>query len=177
LGERIARRQNNKYTIGVGTTDFQGVVVGASLGGTFAGVAAITADELYDVQHSVDPAYRKSPKCAWMFNDTTFKLVRKLKDSQNRYLFEPALTAGAPDMLLGKPIAINPDVASPATGLKTVVFGDFSKFIIRDVRNLVIRRLNERYADADQVGFIGWYRGDSLLVSASAVALVYWKQA
>jgi HK97 family phage major capsid protein len=177
LGERIGRRQNSKYTTGSGSSDFTGVTIAASLGGTFAGVAAITADELFDVFHSVDPAYRNSPKCAWEINDTTFKAIRKLKDSQNRYLFEASITVGAPDMLLGKPIVINQDMPAMTTGLRSVVFGDHSKFIIRDVRNIIVRRLNERYAEADQVGFIAWYRGDSKLVTASTKALVYWKQA
>jgi HK97 family phage major capsid protein len=107
------------------------------------------------------------------------KAVRKLKDSQNRYLFEPSLTAGAPGTILGKPYVINQDMSNTfTTGQKLIMYGDWSKFVIRDVRDLIIRRLNERYADADQVGYIGFYRGDSNLVAVSGTkALTYYKLA
>jgi HK97 family phage major capsid protein len=177
VGERLGRRQSVKHTTGAGTTTFEGITIGASLGGTFAGVAAITADELFDVEASVDPAYREDPSCGWMFNDTVRKLIRKLKDSQNRYLFEPNITKGAPDTLLGYPINLNQQMPAPTTGLRSVVFGAMNRMIVRDVRGVVIKRLNELYAESDQVGFIGWYRGDSKVVIANAKTLVYWKQA
>jgi predicted phage gp36 major capsid-like protein len=177
LGERLGRRQNAKYTTGSGSSDYQGCVVSATLGVTAAGTAAITADELINLQHSVDPAYRANPKAAFMMNDDTIKFIRKLKDSNGRYLLDYTTLPGQPTTLLGKPLITNQDMATLATGNKTVLFGDFNKFIIRDVRNIVLRRLNERYADADQTGFIAWYRGDSRLVSASTKALRYLVQA
>lgn len=177
LGERLGRRQNSKYTIGSGASDFQGCVVAATLGVTAAAVAAITADELINLQHSVDPAYRSNPKAAFMMNDDTIKFIRKLKDTNGRYLLDYTTLPGQPTTLLGKPLITNQDMATLATTNKTVLFGDFNKFIIRDVRNIVLRRLNERYAEADQTGFIAWYRGDSRLVSASTKALRYLAQA
>lgn len=176
-GERLGRRQNAKYTTGSGSSDFQGCVVAATLGVTAAGTAVITADELINLQHSIDPAYRANPKAAFMMNDDTIKFIRKLKDSNGRYLLDYTTLPGQPTTLLGKPLITNQDMALLATGNKTVLFGDFNKFIIRDVRNIVLRRLNERYADADQTGFIAWYRGDSRLVSASTKALRYLVQA
>jgi HK97 family phage major capsid protein len=172
LGERIGRRQNNKYTVGSGSSTFQGAVVGASAGITFALATAIAADEIFDLFHSTDPAYRTSPKFAWMLNDSTLKALRKLKDSQGHYLWQASLQEASPDTLLNKPVVINQDMASIATTNKSMLVGDFSKFIIRDVRGIVVRRLNELFAQADQVGFLAWYRGDSRVVSASAKALV-----
>jgi HK97 family phage major capsid protein len=178
MGERLGRRRSLKYTTGVGTTDFTGVVVGASDSGlTFAGVAAITTDELITLQHKVDKAYRNNPGCIWQMNDDTVRYVRQLKDGQSRYILDPALQADGIDKLLGKPLISNNDMATLATGNKTVVFGDHGKFAIRNVRNIIVRRLDERFADADQVGFVAWYRGDSQVVSASTKALVYAKQA
>lgn len=177
LGERIGRRQNNKYTLGSGVSTYQGCVVAASLGKTAAAVAAITMDELIDLQHSVDPGYRNNPKSAFMMNDDTIRAIRKLKDGNGRYILDISTVPNQPSTLLGKPLITNQDMALLATGNKTVLFGDFNKFIIRDVRNIVLRRLNERFADADQTAFIAWYRGDSRLVSASTKALKYLVQA
>jgi hypothetical protein len=117
-------------------------------------VAAITTDELIALQHKVDKAYRSNPKCGWAMNDDTVRYVRQLKDGQGRYILDPALQADGFDKILGKPVAVANDMATLATGNKTVVFGDFSKFIIRNVRNVVVRRMDEKYADADQVGFV-----------------------
>jgi HK97 family phage major capsid protein len=182
LGIRIGRRKNNKYTLGAGSTTFTGAVTALTTNGTVvtaASATAIAADELFDIQHKVDPAYRNNPKVAWVMHDDVLKAVRKLKDSQNRYLFEPSLTAGAPGTILGKPYVINQDMSNTfTTGQKLIMYGDWSKFVIRDVRDLIIRRLNERYADADQVGYIGFYRGDSNLVAVSGTkALTYYKLA
>jgi HK97 family phage major capsid protein len=177
LGERIGRRKNTKQTTGSGSSTFQGFVIGASLGVTAASATAIAADELFDLFHSVDPAYRQNPKVCWQMNDAVIKAVRKLKDSQGRYLWEASIQAGVPDQLMNKPVVANNDMDTIATTKKTIVFGDFSKFVVRNVRNLVIRRLSERYAEADQTAFIAWYRGDSRVVSASTKALTYLQQA
>lgn len=177
LGERLGRRRNTKYTVGVGTTDFQGFVTGASLALTFAGTAAITSDELIAIQHKVDPAYRQGPKVGWQMNDDTMRYIRQLKDNNGRYLLDYSTIPGQFSTLLGFPCIPNNDMATLATGNKTVVFGNFNKFVVRNVRGIVVRRLDERFADADQVAFLAWYRGDSQVISASSKALVYAKQA
>jgi HK97 family phage major capsid protein len=177
IGERLGRRQNTKFTTGSGVSTFQGCVIGASLGVTAASATAIAADELFDLFHKIDPSYRASKKCAWMMNDAIVKVIRKLKDSQNRYLWEASLQAGGPDTLMGKPVIMNQDMAAAVTtGQKTIMFGDFGKFVIRDVRSVAVRRLNERFAELDQVAFIAFYRGDSRLISASTKALSYLQQ-
>ena len=170
FGERLGRKGNSILTIGTGSAQPQGVVVGSSLGKTAAGAAAITSDELIDLQHSVDPAYRMSPKCRWMFNDSTFAVIRKLKDGQNNYLWQMgSVIGGAPPTLLDKPFSVNQAMANVATAQKSVLFGDFSRFIVRRVGQFQTVRLNERYMDALQVGFIGFMRLDGRLLNSAAV--------
>ena len=103
----------------------------ATLGKTTAAVAAVTADELIDFYHSVDPAYRASPKARMMFNDSTLQAIRKLKDAQNRYLIDGLKDSGATINLAGisVPYSVNQAVASMATGARFAAFGDFSKYV------------------------------------------------
>ena len=172
IGERLGRRQNAKQTTGAGTGTFQGVTVGATAALTTTSPTAIAADELITFQHKVDPAYRSNPKCAWMMNDDTVRLIRQLKDSNNRYLLDYSTLPGMFTTLLGFKVITNQQMATVAATNISVLFGDFGKFIVRDVRGIVVRRLNELYATADQVAYIAWYRGDSRLVCASTKALV-----
>lgn len=175
LGERIARKAGALYTTGTGSSQPNGVVTASATGVTAAGVAAITADEVISVFHSLGRAYRRNG--TWMFNDTTAQLLRKLKDSDNQYIWQPGLQAGQPDILLGRPVVINDDMASPAASAKSILFGDFSRYWIRDVGGVRLRRLNERFADNDQIGFVGFLRTDGELANAGTNPLVNLTQA
>lgn len=172
LGERLGRRQNSKYTTGSGAGDFQGCVTASTLGITSAVSATMSADDLIDLQHKVDPAYRVSPKCRFMMNDDTQRQIRHFKDSNGRYLLDYSTLPGEFSKLLGYDVITNQQMAVVAASAIVALFGDFSKFVIRDVRGIVVRRLNELYAQADQIGFIAWYRGDSRFVCTSTKALV-----
>lgn len=169
LGERLGRITSKRYTTGNGANQPQGIVTGSTLGKTAAATAAITYDELVDLQHSVDPAYRTAT-AGFMFNDTTFSILRKLKDQDGRPIWQPAavsgMAGGAPGTLLGSPYWINQSMASPAASAKSVLFGDMSKYAIRDVRNLTLVRLTERYAERFQVGFFAFLRTDGRVVDA-----------
>ena len=168
-GERLARTTNNAYTVADGSSKPSGVAQTSTAGVTAASATAITADELLDLYHSVDPAYRQGSQVAFMFNDTTFKEIRQLKDGNNQYLWQPGLSAGESGTLFGKPFIINQDVADTASSQKSVFFGDFSKYIIRDVRGIELVRLNERYAETRSTGFMMWLRTDGVLLVADAV--------
>ena len=168
LGERIGRITNLHYTTGDNASKPQGVITSANVGKTAASATAIAADEVFDLQHALDPAYRQDAE--WMCNDSTLKAVRLLKDTTNQYLFQPGLQAGVPDSILGRPFIINQDVASIATTNKTLAFGDFSQYVIRDVKGLTLLRLEERYADFLQVGFIAYLRTDGRLVAGATGA-------
>lgn len=176
LGERIGRGQGSYLTTGTGTNQPQGIVTGATLGVTTASSTAIAPDEVFAVLHSVDPAYRRSKSFGWMMHDQILLAIRKLKDSQNRYLWEPSLQAGQPDTLLGAPVYGNQFMASTlATGNKVILVGDFSKMKVRDAGPIRLRRLEERYADQDLVGFIAFRRSDSHLIDAGTAPIKYMK--
>lgn len=163
LGERVARILNTHFTSGDNSSKPQGISASGA-GKTAAAVDAITFDELLDLQHSLDPAYRANAR--FMMHDTTFKLVRKLVDDQNRPIFMNDLSATSPGTLFGVPVVINQDVATVAASAKAVYYGDFSKYIIRDVQDFTLLRLEERYADYHQVGFVGFSRHDGRILDA-----------
>jgi HK97 family phage major capsid protein len=168
LGERLGRIANAQLTTGTGSSAPNGVVTASTLGKTAAGVAAITADELMDLEHSVNRAYRKSPKAAFMMNDLTLKAVRKLKDSENRYIWQaPDIRSSYPQSLLGYNLHINDSMADLATGAKTVLFGDFNKYFVRKVGAPVIGVLRERFWP--DLGIAGLIRFDGELGDTAAV--------
>jgi len=177
LGERLGRFTAARYTTGSGVGQQQGIVTGASLGVTADSATTIAADELFELQHSVDPAYRDLPSAGWMFHDNILLHVRTLKDDQNQYLWREGLSADAPDRLLGKPYTINQHMSSTmATTNKTMLFGAFEKFVIRDVRSIRIYRLEERYRDRDQTGFMAFMRTDSRVIDAGTGPIKYLQQ-
>lgn len=167
FGARIGVLENTGYVAGDGSGKPTGVATSASAGVTAAGVAAITADELIDLYHALSPPYRRN--ASWLLNDSSIKLVRKLKDGDSQYLWQPGLQAGAPDTLLGKPVYADPDVAAAAAGTVSALFGDFSYYWIRDVNGVMFQRLNELYAENGQVGFRAYHRTDGKLMLTSAV--------
>lgn len=167
---RIGRITNTHFTVGTGSGQPNGVVTGAGLGKTGATgqTAAVTYDDLVDLIHSVDPAYRVAPS-EFMFNDNTLKVIRKLKDSQGIPLWQPSLQIGVPDTILGYRYVINQDVASMAANAKSILFGDFRKFFIRDVMDVSIFRMGEKYIDSGQVGFVAFSRHDSVMSDNNAI--------
>ena len=175
LGERIARNSSALYTTGTGSSQPNGVVTASAAGVTAAGVAAITSDELIDLYHSVGRAYRRNG--TWMMADSTAKYVRKLKDGDNQYLWQPGLSMGLPDTLFGAPVITNDDMAALATGNKTVLFGDFSRYYIRDVGAVRLIRLNERFADNDQIAWVAILRTDGELADAGTNPIKHLVQA
>ena len=165
LGERIARITNEHFTTGTGVSQPQGVVVGAASSTTEpAAVAAITWAELTQFMHEVDPAYRGAG-AAWMMNDDTLRQVRLLQDPADQYIFTQG-AAGAPNTIMGFPVIVNSEVATVAASAKAWVFGDMTKFIIRDVSTVRLSRLVERYGEFDQVGFVAFSRHDSAVLNA-----------
>lgn len=172
FGERIGRAANIDLTGGNGTNKPNGIVNAASVGKTAASATAIAADEIIDFYHSVDPAYRNAPGFKMMFHDNILKVLRKLKDGQGNYLLDSLKDGGAVLNLAGiaVPYVINQAMASTiATGNKTIVAGDFNKYIVRRVKDYTLLRLVERYADYLQVGFVAFNRIDGELSDTSAV--------
>ncbi|MBK9496725.1 MAG: phage major capsid protein [Xanthomonadales bacterium] len=168
LGERLARRVNTELTTGDGTGDPLGIVAASTLGKTSASTTAFTADEIIDLLHSVDPAYRASPKARFMFNDTTLSAIRKLKQGDGAYLWTMGdIREGVPGRLLGVPYSINQACATAATGTKPIVFGDFGKYYVRKVGAPVIGVRREYYWP--NIGLAGIVRLDGDLIQTAAV--------
>lgn len=173
LGERIGRIQADHFTTGTGSSQPQGVVTGSSLGANAASATAIAVDDLLNLLHSVDRAYRTNG--AWMVHDSILLAIRKLKDSQNRPIFTESYRDGEPDRLLGYPVIVNNSMDSTVVATKkTVLFGDYSKFVIRDAQDINIIRMDERYGEYGQVAFTALSRSDSkVLVSAAIKHLLH----
>ena len=170
FGERLGRTGNTALTTGTGSSQPNGIVTASSLGKTAAAIAVFTGDELIDLFHSVDAAYRGSPQCRWQFNDTTLGAVRKLKDGQGNYLWQDSnLRTGEPSTFLGKPYSVNQALPNASTGTKPIIFGDHSRYIVRRVRGFTMLTLRERYAENFQVGMIAFQRLDGELLNTAAV--------
>jgi HK97 family phage major capsid protein len=169
LGERIARRVNVELTTGDGTGDPNGIVVASTAGKTAALTTAFTADEVIDLFHSVDAAYRASPKARFMMHDLVLAGVRKLKDGNGQYIWSMGdIRSGAPDSLLGKPLSINNAMASAfTTAQKLILFGDFSKYYVRKVGSPMIGVRREYYWP--NIGLAGVVRLDGDLIQTGAV--------
>lgn len=169
MGERIGRITNNHFTIGTGTGQPQGVNIGAT-SGVVAGAGSttsITYPNIVATQHSVDPAYRLNAE--WMFHDTTLRALKQMVDGQQRPLWTPGIALREPDTILGNRYVVNQDMPVMAANARSILFGDFSKFFVRDVQDIQVLRLTERYADFLQVGFLAFSRHDSALIDTSAV--------
>lgn len=176
LVDRLGRITNQFFTTGSGSAQPNGIATAATVGVTAANsssqVTAVTYDSLVNLQHSVDPAYRQSAR--WMFNDTTLRELRKIKDGQSRPIFVPgyevSVPGGEPDRLLGAPITINQDVADMAAEARSILFGDLSGYYIRDVMAVEMFRFTDSaFTKKGQVGFLAWMRSGGNLIDTNKV--------
>jgi len=172
--QRLGRITNTKFTVGAGdgSSEPNGIITAASTGVTAANgtsqVSAIIYDNLIEMQHSVDPAYRELGNCRWMMHDSSVKIIRKIKDGQSRPIFIPGYEeaipslgkpGGIPDTLLGDPIQVNQDMAVMAANAKSIAYGDFSFYTIRDVMDVTMFRFTDSaYTKLGQVAFLAWLR-------------------
>lgn len=175
LGERLGRILNEHFTTGDGSSKPYGVVTGASLGKTGAAgqTSSVIYDDLVDLEHSIDPAYRA--RASFMMNDSTLKVLKKLKDGQSRPLWLPGMATNEPSTILNYRYIINQDVAAPAASAKSILFGDFSRYYWRSVTGTTVQRLNERYADYLQVAFHAWERHGGRLLNAGTAPIKYYQ--
>ena len=164
LGERIGRILNSDLTSYAGADGPSGITVDATAGVTAAATTAVVWDELINLEHTVDPAYRERGR--YMFHDNTLRDLRKLKDGNGAYLWQPGTRVGEPDSINRFPYTVNMDMPQMTTGLRAIVFGDLSKYLIRDVRGITLLTLRERFADSLQVAFLAFSRHDGKLLDA-----------
>lgn len=177
LGERIGRAQSAHFVTGAGTTEPKGIATAATVTVTTAGAGAITIEDLIDLTYKVDRSYRQSPNCGFLVNDKTMSMIRKLKDTAGQPIISLSgnYNAGEPDRLLGYPIYISNAVDDVAAGKKAAVFGDLSKYLIRDSLDIQLVRMDERFADYGQVAFCAIMRTDANLLQPKAVAALVGK--
>jgi HK97 family phage major capsid protein len=182
LGERVGRILNTHFTVGTGTGQPDGITLptAAVTGtGSLATTGGFSYDNLVDIAESLDPAYGNAsggtgdaPGLKFMMHQSARKALRKLKDAQNRPLWEPSVQAGVADSLLGYPVRINNDMATVAQNSKSLGFGNIRQaYAARIVNDLTTLRLTERYADFLQVGFLAFERADGTLQDANAFKL------
>ena len=141
--------------------------LGAETGVTAAAAGTITADELLDLQHSLRSGYRR--RAAFIMNDATVKLIRKLKDGNGAFMWQPGLLYGQPDTLLNQRVLTSNFMPLPSAGNKAILYGDYSYYWLADREGRSLQRLNELYAATDQVGFKITQRVDGRLILPEAV--------
>lgn len=181
FGVRFGRGLEPAFTTGSGVSSPTGLITAVLASGATPVVgqgsnandgqgspaySTIGSNDLIALEHSVDPSYRRGAK--YMLHDSSLKVIKQLLDKYGRPIWVPGLASKSPDTILGYPYVINQSMATPvaSTNPATVAFGDFQKYVIRKVKDMSVLRLNERYADYGQVGFIAFMRVDGNLVDA-----------
>lgn len=166
----FARLEEEDFTTGNGTKKPRGFMLDATVGTTAAAVAAITAEELIDLQHALAQQHRS--RAVFVLSDTALKMIRKLKTGDGQYIWQPGLQAGVPSTLLGQRVLVSEFMEAPAATKKPVAYGDFSAYRILDRRGLFFQRLSELYATSGQVGFLAYKRYDGRLMDVNAVKVL-----
>lgn len=164
LGTAFGRTLADDLTNGTGNGMPMGVATAAAAGPTSAG-DAIAFEDIMELKHSVNRAYRTG--AVFMMNDNTVKSLALLKDNEGRPLWIPSLQVDCPDVLAGFPIAVNESMVDVAAGSAPILFGNMKNYKFRVTKQVSIVRLNERYADYLQTGFFGYARFGGGLPSAA----------
>lgn len=179
LVTRLGRITNTHFTTGTGSSQPNGLITASGTGKTGASgqTLTVTYDDLVDLVHSVDPAYRDGGACQFMMNDSSVKIIKKLKDGEGRPVFLPAYDLAANgklDQVLGYSIIVNQSVAAMAANAKSIAFGDLSKYVIRDCLDIVQQRFTDSaYAKKGQVGFLAWLRSGGNLMDVGGAVKLY----
>lgn len=169
--------EEEAFCVGNGTTQPTGIFTanGGTVGVTAASATAITVDEIISLVHALKAPYRKNAK--FLMNDATVALLRKLKDQNGQYLWQPSVQAGTPDRLLGYEIYTSPYVPVAEAGALTIAFGDFKNYWIGDRAGRTVQRLNELYATNGQIGYVATERVDGKVILPEAIQLLQMKSA
>ncbi|MCG6308986.1 phage major capsid protein [Vibrio alginolyticus] len=171
IGQRLGRLEAGQIITGDNTgNNLKGLNLQVQLKQEAAAVSGVSYADLINLKHKVDPAYRNSPNTRWAFNDDTFKGFKLMNDSNGRPLWLPAIAGVAPSTIDGDQYVIDQGIAAAGASAKSVFYGDWMSLVLRRVTYMNLRRLTERYAEFDQMGFIGFHRFDVLLEDVAAIA-------
>lgn len=176
FARRIGNKEEDAFFTGDGSGKPTGILAatgGAQIGVTAASATAITVDEILDLFYSLKSPYRN--KSVFVMNDATIKAIRKLKDGQGQYIWQPSLQAGTPDTILNRPVYTSSYVPTIAASAKSIIFGDFGYYWVADRQGRVFKRLNELYAATGQVGFVATQRVDGKLILPEAIKVLQQK--
>jgi HK97 family phage major capsid protein len=170
----FADAEETGFCIGDGTDGPTGIFTenGGAVGVTTTG-SAITADDIISLVYALRLAYRRNAK--FLMNDATVAAIRKLKDGNGVYMWQPALVSGQPDKLLGYDLITTSHAPDIASGARVAAFGDFNYFWVGDRTGLSVQRLNERYADQGVIGFKAFERTDAKVVLPEAIQVLQMK--
>lgn len=165
-GRAIGNAFGAKLVAGTGTNEPAGLITATTLGKTGAtGVTgAPTWDDLIDLFYSVIGPYRNSPGAGWLIKDGTAAALRKIKDLEGRYIWQPSVIAGQPDLIEGKPVYTDPNMPSIGLGAKSIAFGDMSMYFARIVNGVRFERSDDFAFDKDLITYKAVIRGDGVLV-------------
>lgn len=169
--------EEEAFCVGTGTNQPTGIFTanGGTVGVTATANNAVTADELISLVYALKSPYSRNAK--FLMNDATISAIRKLKDQNGAYLWQPSIQAGQPDRLLGYEIFTSPYVPTMAAGALTVAFGDFKNYWIGDRAGRTVQRLNELYATNGQIGYVATERVDGKVILPEGIQLLKMKAA
>ena len=176
FARRIGHKEEDAFFVGDAAGKPTGIfhtTGGAQIGVTAAGSTALTVDEVIDLFYSLKSPYRRN--AVFVMNDATVKAIRKLKDGQGQYLWQPAMTANTPDSILNRPVYTSAYVPTIAAGAKSIAFGDFGYYWIADRQGRSFKRLNELFATTGQIGFMATQRVDGKLILPEAIKVLQQK--
>ena len=164
--------EEQAFCVGTGTNQPTGIFTanGGTVGVTAASQTAITADEVISLVYALKSPYRRNAK--FLMNDATVSILRKLKDGNGAYLWQPSVQAGQPDKLLGYELYTSPYVPTAQSGALTIAFGDFKNYWIGDRAGRTVQRLNELYATNGQIGYVATERVDGKVILPEAIQLL-----
>jgi len=174
IEQRLGRATNRYFTTGTGTGEPNGAVTAAAAGvvGATGQTTSVTFNDLSNLEHSVDPAYRGN--ASFMFHDTTLRELKKMKDAQNRPLWLAGHDVAEPDTIHGYRYVINQQMPQMAANAKSILFGDFSRYTIRDVMAMMLFRMTDsKFVEKGQVGFLAWMRSGGTLTDAGGAIKYY----
>lgn len=178
FARRIGAAEEEAFFTGDGSGKPLGVLAatgGAETGVTTASASTLTMDEIMDLFYSLRAPYRKN--AVFIMNDSTIKAIRKLKNNNGDYLWQPSVQAGQPDRLLNRPLYTSTFMPEIEAGAKTILFGDLGYYWVADRQGRSFKRLNELYAPTGQVGFLASERVDGKLILPEAVKVLAMKSA
>nr|DAI15311.1 MAG TPA: major capsid protein [Caudoviricetes sp.] len=173
FARRIGAAEEEAFFTGNGTGRPLGILAetgGAQVGVTGAKADAVTFDEVMDLFYSLRSPYRRN--AVFIMNDATVKALRKLKNGNGDYIWQPSVTAATPDTILNRPVYTSGFMPTLATGNKTILFGDLGYYWVADREGRSFKRLNELYAPTGQVGFLASQRVDGKLILPEAVKVL-----